>query len=80
MSKLQGKEKEMYNAQKHQAKVILTCGDVFVGHCTEFVSALDNEPDPASLIVKNPMKNGYPFAGQYVEIEMPDIQTIEILD
>lgn len=77
---LQDKEKEMYNAQKHQAKVVLTDGDVFVGHCTEFVSALDNEPDPASLIMENPMKNGQPFAGQYVEFELPDIQTIEILD
>lgn len=80
MGRLQGKEKEMYNAQKHQAKVILMGGDIFVGRCTEFVSALDNEPDPASLIMENPMKNGQPFAGQYVEFDLPEIQTIEVLD
>ncbi len=77
---MHGKEKEMYNAQKHQAKIVLTNGDVFVGRCTELFSALDKEPDPASLIMENPLKNGQPFAGQYVEIELPDIQAIEVLD
>ena len=80
MNRLKGKEKEMCGAIDHNAKITLINGDVFIGLCTEYTSDLDNEPDPASLTMKNPLKNGQPFAGQYVEIELPEIQTIEVLD
>lgn len=77
---LTGMERIMYDAQKHMARITTTDGNVFTGLCTVFTPDYDNDPEVSTLTMKDPLKNGEPFIGQYVEFEVSDIKTIEHLD
>ncbi|MEG0377445.1 MAG: hypothetical protein RSB21_08950 [Eubacterium sp.] len=73
------KEKEMYDSTGKRIKVTLAHDDVFIGHCTEFTGAYDNEPEEASITLKDPEKNGKLFYGM-IELYLNEIEGIEILD
>ena len=59
---LTGMEKRMYDSQKHQAKITTQDGDIFIGLCKYFTSALDNEPEEACLTMESPTKNFWVFS------------------
>ncbi len=77
---LKGMERQMYDARGHVVNIVTRSGDVFSGKCTEFTSHLDNEPEVASITLKNPNKNGKPFVGGLIEFEEPEIKEIKRLD
>lgn len=77
---LTGMEKRMYDSQKHQAKITTQDGDIFIGLCKYFTSALDNEPEEACLTMESPTKNGEIFMGKYVDFDLHVIKDIELLD
>lgn len=77
---LTGMEKRMYDAEKHRAEIITNEGDIFIGLCTVFTSAYDNDPGEATLTMKELEKNGKPFIGEFVEFEVSEIRKITILD
>ena len=47
------KEMKMYQAQKRRVKLICKDGRIFEGLCTEFSNAYDNDPEDASITLKN---------------------------
>lgn len=74
------KEKMLYNAEGKRIQVVLTNGDILEGYCSEFSSAYDNDPEEASITLKNPVKKSsgeilYPLT----EIMEHEIKKIEIM-
>lgn len=50
---------DMPNAPGKLVKVNLTNGDTVKGLCINYTTALDNEPDPASIDVRTGKSGGY---------------------
>lgn len=78
---LEGKELQMYQAQGKMIRVICNNGDTMEGYCSEFSSAYDNDPEEASITLRdgrriNPEKTMYPLT----EIYEFEIKKIEYLD
>lgn len=76
---LSPKEKELYNSVGKQIKVTIAHDDIFIGHCTEFTDAYDNDPEEASITLRDPKKNGKLILG-LIELFLNEIKTIEVLD
>lgn len=76
---LSPKEKELYDSVGKRIKVTLTHDDIFIGHCTEFTGAYDNEPEEASITLRDPEKNGKPFYG-LIELFLNEIESIKTLN
>lgn len=75
---LEGKELEMYNAEKKNVKVTLSDGEVLEGYCKEFSSAYDNDPEEASITLENPIQGEtgkilYPLT-EIMEHEIAEIE------
>ena len=75
---LEGKELKMYHAEHKNIKIKCKNGDILEGYCSEFSSAYDNDPEEASITLKNGKsvtsnKALYPhtevFESEIVEIE-----------
>lgn len=64
------KEKMMklYEAEGQKVRIILKDGAVFEGVAYDYISALDNEPEPESITIDS------------IEIYAPEIKKIEKLD
>lgn len=74
------KEKMLYNAEGKHIQVMLTNGDILEGYCSEFSSAYDNDPEEASITLKNPIRKSsgeslYPLT----EVMEHEIKKIEII-
>ncbi|MSS96153.1 hypothetical protein FYJ53_20590 [Eubacterium sp. BL-380-WT-2B] len=76
---LSPKEKELYDSVGKRIKATIAHDDVFIGHCTEFTDAYDNEPEEASITLRDPEKNGKSFPG-LIELFLNEIKSIEVLD
>lgn len=77
---LTGKDRLMYDAQGHRARITTHDGYVLVGLVVEYTSALNNEPEISSLTMENPVINGDGYVGRYVDLDEPEIKEIELLD
>lgn len=77
---LEGKELEMYQADKKKVRVKIIGSETLEGFCTEFSSAYDNDPEEASITLKNPTKveTGEKLAGS-IEVMEYEIEKIEII-
>lgn len=78
---LKGKELEMYQAEGKNVRVKCKNGDVLEGYCSEFSSAYDNDPEEASITLKNGKrvesnKALYP----HTEVFESEIEKIEYLN
>lgn len=70
---LSEKELKMYRAFGKEVRVICKDGTVIEGHCTDFIQAIDNEPEVAEIgVLRGTMS--------LVGITEPEIEEIEYLD
>lgn len=67
------KELKMYDALGKNIKVTCKNGVVIEGHCTDFIPAIDNEPEVSEIGVLRGTMN-------LVGITEPEIEEIEYLD
>ena len=67
------KELKMYDALGKNIKVTCKNGAVIEGHCTDFIPAIDNEPEVSEIGVLRGTMN-------LVGITEPEIEEIEYLD
>ena len=67
------REVEMYETQGKNIKVVCTDGKEIVGFCEIFTQAIDNEPEIASITIKEVERNGY------TEILQNEIKSIEMI-
>ena len=77
---LEGKEAEMYRSVGNKIRVTCFDGTVLEGMCSEFSSAYDNDPEIASITLKNGIKVNdneelYPLT-EVFEIEIKRIELI----
>lgn len=77
---LTGIERKMYDSRGHWVKVTTTDDEVFTGYCAYFTPDYDNDPEIASISLKDSQKNGEPFSATLLELEEPEIKEIELLD
>lgn len=70
---LSEKERMMYDALGKNVKVTCKNGQVIEGHCSDFISAIDNEPEVTEIGVLRGTMN-------LVGITEPEIEKIEYLD
>ena len=77
---LTGIERKMYDSRGHWVKVTTTDDEVFTGYCAYFTPDYDNDPEIASISLKDSQKNGEPFPATLLELEEPEIKEIEVLD
>lgn len=59
---------ELFETQGRRVKITLKNGKVFQGQAYDYTSALDNEPDPASITIDS------------VELYEPEIAKIELIE
>lgn len=70
---LSEKERMMYDALGKNVKVICKNGQVIKGHCSDFIPAIDNEPEVTEIGILRGTMN-------LVGITEPEIDKIEYLD
>lgn len=58
----------LYEAHGKNVRVTLKNGRVYSGEAYDYISALDNDPDPESITIDN------------TELYEPEIEKIEIMD
>lgn len=79
---LEGKELKMYQTQNKKVRVICKNGDILEGYCSEFSSAYDNEPEEASITLRDGRRtSSNKFEALYIltEIYESEIEEIEYL-
>lgn len=77
---LQGKELKMYKASNCNIRLTLNNGEVLQGFCSEFSSAYDNDPEEASITLKNPVREAKgEILYLFTEIMEHEIKEIEVL-
>lgn len=76
-----GKELAMYHAENKNVKVTLTGGEILEGYCKEFSCEYDNDPEEASITLRDPVqvKTGKTLY-QSTEIFEHEIEKIEYKD
>ncbi|WP_154520039.1 polymorphic toxin type 50 domain-containing protein [Velocimicrobium porci] len=76
--KLMLSEKELlfYHAQGKKVRIICIDGTILEGKCTEYSTAYDNDPEEASITLKEPLKNGIllPWVTEVMEHEIKKIE------
>lgn len=70
---LSERERMMYDALGKNVKVICKNGRVIEGHCSDFIPAIDNEPEVTEIGILRGTMN-------LVGITEPEIDKIEYLD
>lgn len=66
-------ELKMYQAFGKDVRVTCKDGTVIEGHCTDFIQAIDNEPEVAEIGILRGTMN-------LIGITKPEIEKIEYLD
>ncbi len=59
---------KLQEAHGKAVRITMTDGEVFIGLAYDYISALDNDPDPASITIGN------------IELFEPEIKSIEPVD
>lgn len=58
----------LYESHGKNVRITLKTGQVYAGKAYDYISALDNDPDPESITIDN------------TELYKPEIEKIEIMD
>lgn len=68
-------QRRMYHAESKNIRVLCTNGKTIAGRCEQYTQPLDNEPEVASICIRQSGNNT-----SLTEVTEEEIETIEYID